>query len=151
MLLPSFFTRQAPIPIQPLSHLPAIVISAPVTSYGRSRSSFSLVVHLHCNTTSHMRVSRIDYDLAPDTPEVIRMLNDLQGVYRTQQALSGVVGCSVLTLRNWITGKFHPEAPGVRAIWLLHCLHFAPWKLRTSFDLITWGRYAVRSKPDSGH
>ena len=89
---------------------------------------------------------RVDLEHAPDTPEVLRMLADLRSVYRSHRALAAVIGVPVQTLRCWQDARNHlPRAP-IRAIWLTLCLHFAPWKLRTSFDLITWGRYARRPR-----
>ena len=89
---------------------------------------------------------RVDIEHAPDTPEVMRMLADLRRVYSSHRALAAVLGVPVATMRGWQDGRNLPKRCTVRAIWLTWALHFAPWKLRTSFDLITWGRYARRPK-----
>lgn len=89
---------------------------------------------------------RVDIEHSPDTTEVLQMLNDLRTIYRHHRQLACVIGVPVATLRRWLAGQHHPPRASARGIWVIHCLHFAPWKLRTSFDLITWGRYARKPK-----
>jgi hypothetical protein len=78
----------------------------------------------------------------PDTPDALRWLKDLRRVYPQQRQVAAILGLPVATLRRWERGEHHPPATAMRSIWVTWCLHFAPWKLRTSFDLLTWGRYA---------
>ena len=94
-------------------------------------------------------IQRVDMLHAPDSPEVLRMILELGQIYRKQRQLAAILSVPVKTLRRWLQGRHYPPAGSLRSIWVIHCLHFAPWKLRTSFDLITWGRYARRPKGES--
>lgn len=109
-----------------------------------SRFFLACIAPLKPSHVSPVVENRVDVEHRPDTVAVLRMLGDLWALYRVKRALACSLGVSVWSLSQWMSGSRHPTQPALRAIWFLHCLHFAPWKLATTFDLITWGKYAVR-------
>ena len=62
-----------------------------------------------------------------------------------------LLGLPVQTFRGWMGGRRVPGA-GIRAVWLVHCLALRPERVRSLFDLATWGRFRVerRAHEDGG-
>lgn len=90
---------------------------------------------------------RVDWDHSPGQAEFLRMLAELAKLYPNRHTLSALLGVPSRTLEMWRTGQHFPNRGAIRSVWLIHSLHFAPWKLRSPFSLITWGRYAT---PEAG-
>lgn len=88
---------------------------------------------------------RICLALAPSPGEVRAMLADLARVFPGPD-LGNVLGVSQLSLRNWDKNTA-PSAAARRAIWLVWVLVFHPARCRTVFDVATWGRFAVFTRP----
>lgn len=85
---------------------------------------------------------RLDLRLAPDTPDVLRMLLELKRKYHSLLPL--VLGCPARTVYCWLAGSACPTLPATRAIWLTWALLLHPERCQTVADLITWGRFQIR-------
>ena len=72
------------------------------------------------------------------------MLQDLDDAFKSPQIVRALIGAPARTMKEWRTGGRHYGRSATRCLWFTHSLILAPWKLRTIFDLITWGRYARR-------
>ena len=70
------------------------------------------------------------------------MLADLRRLVGRNQ-VPELLGIPVLTVRKWEARAQNPPASGVRAVWLVWCLLLHPEKMRTAFDVVTWGRFRV--------
>ena len=62
---------------------------------------------------------------------------------RTAQLL----GVSVLTLRGWHYRRFIPNDAARRAVWLTWVLVLHPERIRSLFDILTWGRFSTSPRP----
>lgn len=80
------------------------------------------------------------YALRPAAAEARAMLGDLG------DRAGSLLGLSRSTVTCWRRGERVPAAPSLRAIWFAWCLLRHPERLQTEFDLLTWGRFAVRPR-----
>lgn len=86
------------------------------------------------------RWRRLSFALAPGPAECFAMLQDLRGFFGSLESLAPVLGVPVATVKLW--GKrLGINCGSRRALWALWCAVFAPERVRSSFDWITWGRF----------
>jgi hypothetical protein len=57
-----------------------------------------------------------------------------------RHGVSAVLGVPWRTLLGWRDGKV-PSAVAMRTIWLIWCLVLHPERLRSLFDIATWGQF----------
>lgn len=84
--------------------------------------------------------------LRPSQTECKSLLLHLQRVYGEKSCLL-LLGVPCLTFRGWRDGKTKFPASAVRAVWLIHALCLRPDRVQSLFDLATWGRFRVETKP----
>jgi len=82
---------------------------------------------------------RLDFGLRPSNAEFDAMLAELGQEFGHD--LATLLGVPVLTLRGWRKGKNGPCAASRKTVWLTWCLLLHPEKVKTIFDLATWGRF----------
>ena len=58
----------------------------------------------------------------------------------SRPVMAAFLGVSRDVLRRWETGERNPSGAARRLIWLMDLLTREPDKLKTSFDLMVWGR-----------
>lgn len=88
------------------------------------------------------RWRRLSFALAPSPAELRSMFADLRGFFGHCEALAPVLGVSVVVVRKWWAGDIvRVNAAARRVVWALWCAVFAPERVRSSFDWITWGRF----------
>jgi hypothetical protein len=77
------------------------------------------------------------------------MLQELEELYPWELPL--LLGCPRRTIHNWLSGFSHPPFASAKCIWMVWAGLLHPERLRTVWDLITWGRFAPSSenKPNS--
>ena len=87
---------------------------------------------------------KLVYRLQPTTRDCQRMLWELRrGCNWDNKALSNILGVSALVLRDWFKGVRQPSDAARRAIWLTWVLFLYPERLRSWYDVVTWGRYSA--------
>lgn len=59
---------------------------------------------------------------------------------------AGVLSMPVFVVQRFLTGKVRMFPRDRKLIWLVHALLFEPWKLRSPFDLISFGRFVHKPK-----
>jgi len=73
------------------------------------------------------------------------MVDELKALLNVnERGVSSILGFTSQAMKTWRLGHRLVGRSSIRCIWLTHSLILAPWKLRTLFDLVTWGRYARR-------
>jgi len=82
------------------------------------------------------------FALAPSNGELRAMVQRLQKRFG-EKGTADLLGVSVLTLRDWTNGRWRPCGASPKAIWLVHALLLRPETVRSAFDLVTWGRFAL--------
>lgn len=88
---------------------------------------------------------RVGRALAPTDGEVRRMLRGLRAVF-PELELCAVLGVSSRTVDSWRRGQ-HLSDGARRAVWLTWALILHPSRVRTVFDLATWGRFRKERRP----
>jgi DNA-binding transcriptional regulator YiaG len=58
----------------------------------------------------------------------------------SRPGMAAFMGVSRAVMRRWETGERKPSGAARRLIWLLNLLANEPYKLKTAFDLIVWGK-----------
>lgn len=99
----------------------------------------SRVVQLPPLSVRWQAISRLG---TPDTPEVLKMLQELERVHGVV-LLAGLLGCPVAVLEHWLRGRRYPSGAAVRAVWLLWALTLHPERCRSVGDILTWGRFVT--------
>lgn len=86
--------------------------------------------------------------LAITDSEAIRMAEDIRTHCGSIRRAAAVLGIPGRTLKAWVEhtrGNFSPAAR--HNVWLVWCLLFDPGRVKTAFDLATWGRFRATAKP----
>jgi hypothetical protein len=91
------------------------------------------------------------FRLQPSHEEFRKMLNELYRALRyDRHMLCAYLGVSWRTLKNWIERGEPCSDAALRAVWLLHTLTLYPERIRSMFDIVTWGRYSMNRKSQKG-
>jgi len=85
--------------------------------------------------------------LRPSDEEFDAMLTELANAFG-KRGLAAVLGVSYLTLQGSYTHRYRPTAASRKLIWLVWSMVFHPGRLKTVFDLCTWGKFCRRLAGD---
>lgn len=80
--------------------------------------------------------------MLPARKETLSQISDLHSALGIE-GISGLLSVEARKVRNWLSGKpnwaiYPPER---KLIWVLHSMVFHPERLRSLFDVATFGRY----------
>jgi len=84
----------------------------------------------------------------PSYQEFHRQLEDLRKFcggdeFRTSELL----GITAMTFQSWWYCQAKPSDAARRAVWLTWVLVLHPERIRSLFDILTWGRFSTAPKP----
>ena len=94
-------------------------------------------------------IPRLAFVLQPNDEQFNSMLAELAGVMGWR-GVASVLGISIRTLDSWRKGENGPSAGARKLVWLVWTLVFHPEKLRSLFDVATWGKFVVASNGGVG-
>lgn len=85
---------------------------------------------------------RIDEHLRPSGPRTRQQLLRLERTLGRQLTYA-LIGCPWHTGLKWSKGHTDTNPTQKRCIWIVYCMIFHPERLRTMWDWLTWGHFAV--------
>jgi hypothetical protein len=80
------------------------------------------------------------FALAPDKASLLDYLSELVDAFGNRGAAARL-GVSGVTVYAWREGRGLSSGSSRRLIWLTWALCLHPDRLKTDFDLVTWGRF----------
>jgi hypothetical protein len=88
--------------------------------------------------------------LFPSNELTLRYLREIIAVSGTRRRACAYLRLPARTVGLWLSGKRRTTIAPRSLIWLTWCLLLHPDRIRTVFDLATWGRFRVKpeAKPD---